>query len=115
MARFRLSILARADVREILSRSEERWGSEGRRRYAAALIATMRAAASDPEGPLTRSRSDLMSGIRSLHLRHLRAKTGEATVGSPVHLIYCRVLRSDQIEVVRVLHERMDPIRHFGQ
>jgi toxin ParE1/3/4 len=113
MARFRLSAPARADIREILATSARRWGTQGRRRYAAALATAMRAVAADPEGRMTRSRNDLTPGIRSFHLRHLRTRTREAKVGSPVHLIYYRVVRSDLIEIVRVLHERMDPIRHL--
>ena len=37
MARFRLSRLAQADLAQILAVSAERWGAEGRRRYAAVL------------------------------------------------------------------------------
>jgi toxin ParE1/3/4 len=114
MARFRLSALACADIREILSTSEQRWGTQGGRRYAAVMVATMRTAAADPEGPLTRTRNEAMFGIRSLHLRHLRGKAGGAKVGRPVHRIYFRVVRAELIEIVRVLHERMDPIRHPG-
>ena len=83
-------------------------------RQTPALATAMRAVAADPEGRMTRSRNDLTPGIRSFHLRHLRTRTREAKVGSPVHLIYYRVVRSDLIEIVRVLHERMDPIRHLG-
>jgi toxin ParE1/3/4 len=72
----------------------------------------MRAAATAPEGPMTRNRADLMPGIRSLHLRHVRG-TNEAKVGSPVHLLYHRVARPGLIEIVRVLHERMDPLRQL--
>lgn len=110
MARFRVSALAQADIRGILTTSAGRWGTLGRRRYAAALAAAMRAVAADPEGPTTRSRSDVMPGVRSFHLRHVRARTHEAKVGSPVHLIYYRVVSRDLVEIVRVLHERMDPI-----
>jgi toxin ParE1/3/4 len=48
MARFRLSRLAEADLAYILATSEERWGTEARRRYAALLAAAMRKAAGDP-------------------------------------------------------------------
>ncbi len=50
MARFRLSRLAQADLARILAISAERWGIEGRRRYAAMLAAAMRKVAADPEG-----------------------------------------------------------------
>jgi toxin ParE1/3/4 len=113
MTSFRLSASARADIRGILAISFRHWGTQGRRRYAALLAAAMRAAAAAPEGPMTRNRADLMPGIRSIHLRHVRAETNEARVGSPVHLLYYRAARPGLIEIVRVLHERMDPLRHL--
>ncbi len=112
MARFRLSLLARADLAQILATSAERWGIEGRRRYAAVLAAGMRKVAAEPEGPTTRDRVELFRGIRSLHLRNARAGDAEAKVRRPV--LYYRVVRSGLVEIVRVLHERMEPSRHIS-
>jgi toxin ParE1/3/4 len=114
MASFRVSALARSDIRKILATSARQWGAGGRRRYAALLTAAMQAIAVDPEGPMTRSRSELMSGLRRFHTRHVRMKTSEPKVSSPVHLIYYQALQPNLIEILRVLHERMDPIRHLG-
>ena len=61
-----------ADLARILATSAERWGIEGRRRYAAIIAAAMRKAAPDPEGPVTRDRAKLLPGGRSFHLRHAR-------------------------------------------
>ena len=47
-------------------------------------------------------------GVRSFHIRQVR---GSAGVKDPAHVIVYRVVE-DCIEVVRVLHERMDPMRH---
>lgn len=115
MARFRLSRLAEADVVRILATSEERWGTDGRRRYAAILAAAMRTAAADPQGPITRERSDLLPGIRSLHIRHARGHDPDAKVRRAVHVLYYRAIAPDVIEFVRVLHERMEPSRQFGE
>ena len=60
MVRFRLSRPARADLAHILATSAERWGIEGRHRYAAIVAAAMRKAAADPEGPVTRDRAELL-------------------------------------------------------
>jgi len=35
-------------------------------------------------------------------------------VKKPVHVLYYRAIQSGVIEIVRVLHERMEPSRHFG-
>ncbi len=114
MARYRLSRLAEADVAHILAISEERWGMEGRRRYAAIVAAAIRKLTDDPKGPATRDRTELSTGIRSIHLRHTRSHDPEAKVRHPVHVLYYRAVAPDLIEIVRVLHERMEPSRHIG-
>ena len=114
MASFRLSVLARADLAQILATSAERWGIEGRRRYAAVLAAGMRKVAAEPEGHATRDRVELSRGIRSFHLRNALAGKAEAQVRRPVHVLYYRVVGPGLVEIVRVLHERMEPSRHVG-
>ena len=114
MARFRLSRLAEADLAGILAVSATRWGGEGRRRYAAILLAALRQVAADPLGPATRDRADVVRGVRGLHLRHVRGIGAEAKVRRPGHVLYYRALAPGLIEIVRVLHERMEPARHLG-
>jgi len=76
------------------------------------LLATaMRRIAADPPGLMTKVRPDLGPGIRSFHIRNSRRGSG---VGAPVHVLYYRVTDADSIEIIRVLHERMDPQRHLG-
>ena len=74
----------------------------------------MRQAAADPEGAATRERSELLPGLRSLHLRHVRSEQRAPRVRRPVHILYNRVIRRDLVEIVRVLHERMEPRRHVS-
>ena len=109
MARFRLA--GPAQAANILATSAERWGTEGRRRYAILLAAAMRIIAADPEGPLTHTRQELLPGLRSFHLRHARGDAPQAKVRKPVHVLYYRALQPGLIEIVRVLHERMEPSR----
>jgi toxin ParE1/3/4 len=108
MAGFRISGPARADLATLLTTSLERWGEAGRARYAALLVAAMRAIARDPDGPTTRDRAELAPGIRSCHLRHARRGPG---VHDPVHVVFYRRTGS-VIEIARVLHERMEPALH---
>jgi len=68
----------------------------------------MRRVASNPEGPLTTDQTGLLSGIRSFHIRHSRKASREKRVAKPVHLLFYRSLRPGLVEVVRILHERMD-------
>lgn len=115
MARFRLARPAQIDLANILSTSGERWGVEGQQRYAAVLAAALRQVAAEPDGPLTRKRSDLRSGIRSFHVQHARRSAEGAKVKRPVHVLYYRVAQEAVIEIVRVLHERMEPSRHLDE
>jgi len=113
MARFRLALPAQLDLATILATSAEGWGIDGRRRYAAVLADAMRQVADEPKDPLTKSRAELRSGIRSFHTRHVHRTSDAAKVRRPVHVLYYRVARQGVIEIVGVLHERMDPSRHL--
>jgi toxin ParE1/3/4 len=114
MARFRLAQPAQNDLANILATSADRWGADGRHRYARLFAAAMRMVAANPDGPLTRTRDELSPGLRSFHLRHARGNAPQANVKKPVHVLYYRATHPGIIEVVRVLHERMEPSRHFG-
>lgn len=114
MARFRLSRHAEVDLAHILATSQERWGTRGRRYYAAILVVAMRKVASDPQGPATRDRAELSPGLRSFHIRHARGDDPRAKVRRPVHVLYFRAVAPNLIEIVRVLHERMEPSQHAG-
>jgi toxin ParE1/3/4 len=114
VARFRIARPAQADLTNILAVSAERGGAEGRRRYAAALAEAMREVASHPEGPLTRPRAELAAGLRSFHIRHAPGPEPGSKVKHPVHILSCRITPQGIIEIVRVLHERMERSRHLA-
>jgi toxin ParE1/3/4 len=78
------------------------------------IASAMRQVASDPDDAATRSRSELLRGLRSFHLRHTRADGLAPTVKKPPHVLYYRTIRPGFIEIVRVLHERMEPTRHIS-
>jgi toxin ParE1/3/4 len=113
MGSIRLSRAAKADLVQILITSEDRWGTAARRRYQTVIAAAMRRVADDPEGLATRVREDLAAGIRSFHLRHARIANHGSRVRQPAHVLYYRRVAPDLIEIVRVLHERMEPRRHL--
>ena len=114
MSRYRLSDLAKADIATVLRTSETIHGADARVRYRALLTAAMRRIAAEPQGRSTVDRSELAAGLRSFHIRHSRNESREAAVGDPVHVIFYRALSPDLVEIVRVLHERMEPGRHMG-
>ena len=76
----------------------------------------MRKVAAEPEGPPTRRRGELRPGIRSLlHLRHATGQHPEGKVTRAVHLFYYRSIAPDLIEIVRILHEWMEPSRYLQE
>jgi toxin ParE1/3/4 len=113
VTRFRLSRPAQADLAAILEASADRWGAEGRRRYASILAAAMRRVANEPTHSLTRDRSELLRRIRSFHIRHARSEIPSERVKAPVHVIYYRPIEPRLIEIVRVLREHMEPRLHI--
>jgi len=59
-----------------------------------------------------------VTGVRSFHVRyvrHARSDDPDIKVRRPVHVLYYRVARRGLIEIVRVLHERMEASRHLGE
>lgn len=112
MAHYRLSGPAKIDIGFVLRTSETIHGPQARIRYRALLTAAMRRIAVDPTGPPTVGRSELGADIRSFHIRHSRNESSEAAVGDPVHVIFYRAPAAGLVEIVRVLHERMEPSRH---
>lgn len=114
MARYRLTKSAKGDIDSILRTSEERHGHDVRIRYAALILAAMRRIAEEPEGRLTSDRGGLRPGNRSFHIRHSRDESREAPVANPVRAIFYRVIQPGLVEIVRVLHERMEAGRHIG-
>jgi len=115
MARFRLSRPERMDIENIFASGTRLWGVEAERRYGTTLASAMRQVAADPEGRLTRGRGELLPGIRSFHLRHTRVDDPGSRVRRPVHVLYYRAIEPELIEIVRVLHERMDPSRQIAE
>jgi toxin ParE1/3/4 len=113
MARFRLALPAQADITNILAVSAARWGAPGQRRYRSLLATAMRLVANEPKGPLTQSRNDLLPGLRTFHIQHARGHDPQNKVGRPVHRIYFRSIQPGWIEIIRVLHERMEPRQQF--
>lgn len=114
MARYRLSAPAKADIIAVLRTSEAMHGMEARIRYRGLLTAALRRIAAAPSGRSTVDRGDLYEGLRSFHIRHSRDESREARVAEPAHLIFYRTAEPGVVEILRVLHERMEPGRHLG-
>jgi toxin ParE1/3/4 len=97
---YRLSRLAVADLRSIGRYTLQQWGLEQAERYLDDLGRVLNLLAASPA--LGRECSHIRSGYR-------RMEQGR-------HVIFYRVRRRGAgIDVIRILHERMLPSKHFGE
>lgn len=87
---------AEADINDTLLYTWQRWGELQRDLYDAALEQALASLVDFPE--MGRRFPRLFPGCRIRPVEH--------------HLLYYRIM-DDVIEVVRILHERTDPTRHF--
>lgn len=96
MTRFRLSPAAQRDLSQIWDFTEERWDAHQAETYVGEIRAAIERVADDP----TRGRAcdDLREGYRRY--------------GIGRHLLFF-VERTHGIDVIRILHQRMDPTRHL--
>ncbi|MGA3683504.1 type II toxin-antitoxin system RelE/ParE family toxin [Pseudomonas graminis] len=115
MRQYRISNAARADIVDILRRSQTQFGHQGRQRYQALILTSLQALASTPYRIGSHDRGEVAPGLRSYHLSYSRqqAKHPHGTVKSPRHIVFYRMVNDDLIEVVRLLHDAMDVQLHL--
>ena len=97
MAGFRLSAAAAAGIESIGAFKQETWGPDQATAYLRVLRERMRWLAARPRRG--KARPELHEGLYSFLQES--------------HVIYYRIGRRE-IEIVRVLHRRMEPLRHVG-
>jgi len=104
----RLAAAAQDDFQEILRWTAEQFGEEQARIYAQALSAALEEPSTGPKPIGALARSDIAKGLFTLHVaRHGRRGR---------HLVMFRIghdQRGDVIEVLRLLHDAMDLLRHL--
>jgi toxin ParE1/3/4 len=97
MPGFRLTKLAKADLKDIGRYTQGVWGREQRNRYLANLDASFHDLAQTPHKG--RSCDDIRQGYRKYQVGR--------------HVIFYRQDAAD-IEIVRILHDRMDAEAHLS-
>lgn len=97
MPGFLLTNAAKSDLKSIGRYTQEKWGIEQRNRYLTLLDRSFHDLAVNPL--MGRDCGDIRPGYRKL------------PIGK--HLVFYRQKESELIEIVRVLHERMDSESHL--
>lgn len=94
---YRLTTRAEADLLDISVHTAIHWGSAQALRYASALEAVFDRIGRDPHCMGSKPREDLATGVRSVIVEQ--------------HLVLYRP-RDEQTDILRVLHQRMNPALH---
>ncbi len=103
--RVRLGSAAELDLADIARWTTENFGQQQARTYRDAFLQAMFELADGPEIPGSKVRDDIATGLRTVHIaRHGRRGR---------HFILYRAGKGRMIEIVRILHERMDLRRHL--
>jgi len=97
MPLFSLTKQALEDLREIGRYSQQRWGRDQRRHYLALLDGYFHALAQNP------GQGQRCDEIRAGYRKFLSGR----------HIIFYREQAADGIQIVRVLHEKMDQETHL--
>lgn len=105
--RVRLTAQAEADVAEILEWTAGQFGDAQAHRYAETLTSAIEALSEGPDAPGAKLRNEIARGLMTLHV----ARKGHRGR----HFVLFRVSRESGrqvIDVLRVLHDAMDLVRH---
>jgi toxin ParE1/3/4 len=102
--RVRLGAAAEVDFANILKWTTENFGARQSRVYRDTLVQAIGELAEGPDVAGSRVRDEIMAGIRTLHIAR-RGRRGS-------HFLMYRAAPNSTIEVVRILHDRMDLRRH---
>ena len=102
--RVRLGAAAEVDFANILRWTTENFGARQSRVYRDTLVQAIGELSDGPDVAGSKTRDEIMAGLRALHVaRHGRR-------GS--HFLMYRAAPNSTVEIVRILHERMDLWRH---
>jgi len=96
--RFRLSGAADADLRKIAAHTLQRWGERQRDAYITEMFDAFARLANTPQ--IATSAEAIRTGYRKF------------PQGS--HIIFFRESNTHRIEIIRILHKRMDAEAHLG-
>lgn len=116
MAHYKLSAAAQTDIIDVLTWTQQNFGTLARTRYETLIVTALRDIAAQPDRIGSIERPELGDGIHSWHLWLSRdhARTESGVVRRPRHFLIYRI-EGNLVVVGRVLHESMELERHLGK
>jgi len=114
MLRLVISPAAQRDLQTILAWTHEQFGPQSRRRYETLLVRSLLDLSEDPQRAGSQSRPEIAPGVRTYHLRYSRdrAAAQDSRVRRPRHFVLYRTTTAGQVEIGRILHDRMEISLH---
>lgn len=111
MRRLVIAPSALREIRDTLQRSRNKFGSRAARAYEALIRRAYKLLCADPQRGGVQRREELPRAPYTFHIRH--ARTRGAPPKQPRHII---VFTYDDatLTILRVLHDSMDVLAHFG-
>ena len=103
--RIRLGAAAEVDFANILKWTTENFGARQSRTYRDTLVQAIGELADGPAVVGSKTRDEIVAGLRTLHIAR-RDRRGS-------HFLMYRAAQNNTIEIVRILHDRMDLGRHL--
>ena len=98
--RVRLGAAAELDFANIVKWTAEKFGARQSRIYRDTLVRAIRELADGPDLTGSKARDEILPGLRTLHVAR-RGRRGS-------HILMYRAAPQSTIEIVRILHDRMD-------
>lgn len=98
MGTYSLTNAARADLKSVAVYTQRRWGKQQRRNYSKQCDDAFLLLASNPD-----------AGLSCDHI-----KEGYKKFPAGSHTIFVRIISESEIQIVRILHKRMDVARQLG-
>lgn len=110
MRQYAISPAAQEDIESILAWTHENFGEHARLRYKSVIFQALNDLAENPTRAGTQVRSEVDHQARTYHLRHSRRRVKDVagTVKNPRHFILFRIQHDGTLEIVRIVHDRMD-------
>lgn len=99
------------DIEHIWDYTARRYNAEQADAYTDLIGQALRDIEQDPERPSSRKHPDLGEEIRSYRVDLSKRRSGTG-IKSPRHVIFYTLAYDDEILVLRILHETMEPYRH---
>ena len=103
--KIRLGRQAERDFVEILNWTVKFFGKAQAKTYSSTILRALRALKSGPDIQGVRLRDEIAVGIRTLHVARLGRKGR--------HFIVFRVSDNEVIDILRLLHDSMELVRHL--